>query len=70
MNADIPTVLIVPGLRDESPDHWQTILGQWLAADGYRVETVAPIGKTTTAATNAWTVWTKPSGALRDLPYW
>src|SRR5262245_51039739 len=26
MNAAAPTVLIVPGLRDEMPDHWQTIL--------------------------------------------
>ena len=26
MNAPAPTVLIVPGLRDEMPDHWQTHL--------------------------------------------
>jgi uncharacterized protein len=25
-----PTILIVPGLRDHVPDHWQTILGQQL----------------------------------------
>ena len=45
MKSERPTVLIVPGLRDESPDHWQTILGLWLASDGYKVENVAPIGK-------------------------
>ncbi len=45
MKSEMPTVLIVPGLRDESPDHWQTILGLWLANDGYKVETVPPIGK-------------------------
>ena len=25
-----PTILIVPGLRDHMPDHWQTILAQQL----------------------------------------
>jgi predicted alpha/beta hydrolase family esterase len=28
---DAPTVLIVPGLRDDMPDHWQAILAQRLA---------------------------------------
>lgn len=32
MNAT-PTLLLVPGLRDEAPGHWQTILaGQWPGA--------------------------------------
>jgi len=29
-NRVAPTLLIVPGLRDHVPDHWQTILGQQL----------------------------------------
>ena len=33
------TVLIVPGLRDHVPDHWQTLL----AAKLPRVHTVAPL---------------------------
>lgn len=34
-----PTVLIVPGLREHVPDHWQTILEQRLK----RVRSVAPL---------------------------
>ena len=30
MNASSPTVVIVPGLRDHVPDHWQTLLGEEL----------------------------------------
>ncbi len=36
-----PTVLIVPGLRDEVPQHWQTLLAQELP----RVHTVPPMGR-------------------------
>ncbi|MGU7784353.1 RBBP9/YdeN family alpha/beta hydrolase [Burkholderia sp. PU8-34] len=39
MTATIPTVLIVPGLRDHVPDHWQTLL----AAKLRRVRSVAPL---------------------------
>jgi len=36
-----PTVLIVPGLRDEVAEHWQTLLAQRLP----RVRTVPPMGR-------------------------
>ena len=36
-----PTVLIVPGLRDQVEEHWQTLL----AARLRRVRTVAPMGR-------------------------
>jgi predicted alpha/beta hydrolase family esterase len=36
-----PTVLIVPGLRDDVPEHWQTLL----AAQLPRVRTVPPMGR-------------------------
>jgi predicted alpha/beta hydrolase family esterase len=35
------TVLIVPGLRDHVPDHWQTVLASRLP----RVRSVAPLGR-------------------------
>jgi len=38
MDLTTPTVLIVPGLRDHVPDHWQTLL----AAKLPRVRSVAP----------------------------
>jgi predicted alpha/beta hydrolase family esterase len=31
MSADAPTVLIVPGLRDDVPEHWQTLLERKLS---------------------------------------
>lgn len=37
-----PTILIVPGLRDDVPAHWQTLL----AARLDRVRTVPPMGRT------------------------
>ena len=36
-----PTVLIVPGLRDQVADHWQTLLAQRLP----QVRTVPPMGR-------------------------
>ncbi|MGO9943933.1 MAG: RBBP9/YdeN family alpha/beta hydrolase, partial [Rhodoblastus sp.] len=36
-----PTILIVPGLRDHVPAHWQTLL----AARLDRVRTVEPMGR-------------------------
>jgi predicted alpha/beta hydrolase family esterase len=39
MTLEIPTVLIVPGLREHVPDHWQTLL----AAKLPRVRSVAPL---------------------------
>ncbi|BDB27335.1 alpha/beta hydrolase [Cupriavidus sp. P-10] len=39
MTATTPTVLIVPGLRDHVPEHWQTLL----AAKLPRVVSVAPL---------------------------
>ena len=38
----LPTVLIVPGLRDAVPQHWQTLLETKLA----RVRSVPPMGRT------------------------
>jgi predicted alpha/beta hydrolase family esterase len=35
-----PAVLIVPGLRDDVPDHWQTLLQSELERDGTRVACV------------------------------
>jgi len=42
----MPTVLIVPGLRDAVEQHWQTLLAADLAARGRRVRTVPPMGRT------------------------
>lgn len=39
------TVLIVPGLRDHVPAHWQTLLEARLAAHGQRVRSVPPMGR-------------------------
>lgn len=43
MNASSsrPSVVIVPGLRGDVPEHWQTILGEELASAGWAVATVA-----------------------------
>jgi predicted alpha/beta hydrolase family esterase len=40
-----PTVLIVPGLRDHLPTHWQTLLAADLQRSGRAVRTVAPMGR-------------------------
>ena len=39
MDSTTPTILIVPGLREHVPDHWQTLL----AAKLPRVHSVAPL---------------------------
>ncbi|MEJ5989901.1 alpha/beta fold hydrolase [Ramlibacter sp. PS3R-8] len=39
--ADLPTVLVVPGLRDHVAQHWQTLLAQQLP----RVLSVPPMGR-------------------------
>jgi predicted alpha/beta hydrolase family esterase len=41
----MPTILIVPGLRDEAPGHWQTLLATELAATGRAVVSVRPMGR-------------------------
>jgi hypothetical protein len=41
VSASHPTVVIVPGLRDETPGHWQSLLAQRLA----KVRSVPPLGK-------------------------
>ncbi|MFJ5775635.1 RBBP9/YdeN family alpha/beta hydrolase [Streptomyces sp. NPDC093094] len=38
-----PTVVIVPGLRDHVPDHWQTRLAERLTGAGRAVRTVPPV---------------------------
>lgn len=40
-----PTVLIVPGLRDAAPQHWQTLLEARLQAEGRAVVSVPPMGR-------------------------
>jgi uncharacterized protein len=39
----LPTVLIVPGLRDHVAAHWQTLLAADLEASGRKVRTVSPM---------------------------
>ena len=41
-----PAVLIVPGLPDHVPTHWQTLLAGDLQRSGRVVRTVAPMGRT------------------------
>ena len=41
----VPTVLIVPGLRDAVAQHWQTLLEARLRAAGEPVACVAPMGR-------------------------
>ena len=40
-----PTILIVPGLRDQVAQHWQTLLEARLRAAGQPVVSVAPMGR-------------------------
>jgi predicted alpha/beta hydrolase family esterase len=40
-----PTILIVPGLRDAVPEHWQTLLHDELRAAGRAVHSVPPMGR-------------------------
>ena len=40
-----PTVLIVPGLRDAVPTHWQTLLEKRLRDEGRPVLSVPPLGR-------------------------
>jgi len=42
---DMPTVLIVPGLRDHVDTHWQTLLASDLRRRGRAVRTVPPMGR-------------------------
>lgn len=44
-SAGVPTVLIVPGLRDEVAQHWQTLLEARLRARGRPVASVPPMGR-------------------------
>ena len=43
--SPLPTVLIVPGLRDQVDVHWQTLLAADLQAQGRKVRTVPPMGR-------------------------
>jgi predicted alpha/beta hydrolase family esterase len=45
MTAAMPTILVVPGLRDHVAQHWQTLLAADLAAAGKPVRSVAPMGR-------------------------
>lgn len=38
-----PTIVFVPGLRGEMPQHWQTLCAEQLCVQGYAVHTVPPI---------------------------
>jgi predicted alpha/beta hydrolase family esterase len=42
----MPTILIVPGLRDQVDAHWQTLLEADLRARGSKVHSVPPLGRT------------------------
>ncbi|MFH9725579.1 RBBP9/YdeN family alpha/beta hydrolase [Streptomyces sp. NPDC017254] len=41
----VPTIVIVPGLRDHVEDHWQTVLARRLGDAGRTVHTVPPLGR-------------------------
>ena len=43
--TDTSTVLIVPGLRDDVAEHWQTLLAAQLRSQGRRVRAVAAMGR-------------------------
>ena len=45
MTMSVPTVLIVPGLRDHVAQHWQTLLADRLATAGTPVRSVPPMGR-------------------------
>ncbi len=45
MTMPRPTVLIVPGLRDAVPEHWQTLLQARLEAAQHPVRSVPPMGR-------------------------
>jgi len=42
-STELPTVVIVPGLRDHIPDHWQTLLAERLQDQGRAVHIVPQI---------------------------
>ena len=56
-----PTVLIVPGLRDQVALHWQTLLEARLRAAGRPVASVPPMGRVDLACAQRW----RPSSARR-----
>lgn len=43
MNKISPTILMVPGLRDHVPEHWQTLLEARLQAAGQSTTSVPPL---------------------------
>lgn len=43
INFTSPTILIVPGLRDHVPNHWQTILERTLRNQDIKVKSVPPL---------------------------
>ncbi len=45
MNASPATVLLVPGLRDQVAQHWQTLLESDLLSAGQAVRCVSPMGR-------------------------
>ena len=42
-STKLPTIVIVPGLRDHMPEHWQTLLAEQLQAQGRAVQIVPQI---------------------------
>ncbi|MER7468674.1 hypothetical protein [Streptomyces sp. NPDC097981] len=38
----VPTIVIVPGMREHVEDHWQTVLAKQLGDAGRTVHTVPP----------------------------
>lgn len=43
MLKTLPTILMVPGLRDHVAEHWQTLLQTALQAEGHRAASVPPL---------------------------
>lgn len=42
-SSNLPTVVIVPGVRDHMPEHWQTLLAEQLQAQERAVQIVPQI---------------------------
>lgn len=71
-----PAILIVPGLRDAAPQHWQTLLAEDLRAHGADVHVVPPMGRDTldlasrvVAIERAVAAMDAPAGSVRIIAH-
>lgn len=55
----VPTIVIVPGMREHVEDHWQTILAERLGDAGRTVRTVPRWCATGSAATPMSPTWSR-----------